>query len=76
MQSFLRGEILVSQGSSKTFTITRGRRGTNETNVVIREGTCHGIGNECGLGVPSLLQRRDLDGVNLPDLTVFVIGKD
>ena len=62
----------MSHGSAKTFTFVRGLRGTNETNVVIREGACCGIGNERGLGVPGLSQRRGLGAVNLPDSAVLV----
>ena len=62
----------MSQGSAKTFTFARGRRDTNETNVVICEGACRGIGNERGLGVPSVSRRRDLGAVNLQDLAVLV----
>ena len=72
MRSFLRGAILVSQGSAKIFTFARERRGTNEANAITREVARRGFGNERGLSVPSLLQRRDLGAVNLPEHAILV----
>ena len=62
----------MRQGSAETFIVSPGLTGSNEMNVVIREGACRGIDDERGLGKPSLSQRKDLGAVNLPDPAVLV----
>lgn len=40
------------------------RRLSNEAKAVIREGACRGIGNQCGLGIPSVSDGRNSRGAN------------